>query len=115
MGLEAIRKRCKPSWSINHVHAHLLDARATAFVCDEGFVVLQRCGEAITGFPYLNVWLMWFQPGRAKARDAEIVAWLDEMKKRWGCMYWEFNSPRDEWAGAIAPFCEKVMTTWRRK
>lgn len=113
-GLIRIRRRCKAPWHESQIKAHLLQGRASLFIRQEGFVVLERCVEPITFEPYLNVWFMYFAPGKAYPMREELVKWLDGMKKQAKCCWWQFASPREEWAEVIKPYCEKVMTTWRR-
>ena len=114
-GLLQIKKRCDAPWVPQQVRAHLLEGRASVFICPVGFVILERCKEPMTSDPYLNVWLMWFQPGEGMKRRDEIVAFLDAMKKHAKCLWWQFGSPREEWAEVIKPFCEKTLIIWRRK
>lgn len=114
-GLETIRKRCKAPWTVEQIRAHLLFGRASLFVHEQGFLILERCQEQWTGEPYLNAWLMWFKPGEAMKLRDDLVDWLDNAVKFHRCVWWQFGSPREEWAEVIKPYCEKVMVTWRRK
>lgn len=114
-GLQKIIERCKATWTIRDIRRHLRSGRATLFVRDEGFVVLERCTESISQEPYLNVWLMWFQNGAAAKLKDDLVAWLDAVRDQQRCEWWEFGSPREEWAAAMDSVCERFTTVWRRK
>lgn len=114
-GLSEIKRRCEAPWVPAQVRTHLIEGRATAFLSSFGFLILERCKEPLTADPYLNVWLMWSRPREAFRRREEIVLFLDGMKKRAKCLYWQFGSPREEWAEVIKPYCDKVLTIWRRK
>lgn len=92
-----------------------MEGAATLFLRPEGFVIVERCKEAITLEPYVNVWLMYFKPGEAMRLKDELVKWLDALKKFHRCAWWQFSSPREEWGATIAPFCDKTMVTWRRR
>lgn len=113
-GLEKVKSKGDVWWSPSDVKRQILLGHAWLFVRDEGFVVLERQIEP-NGEPYLNVWIMWFKPMAAWKIKDELVAWLDEVaaSAKWGP--WRFSSPREEWAEVIAPYCERYMTTWRRK
>ncbi len=114
-GLATIRRRCKAPWTVEQIRGHLLQARASLFVHEKGFVIVEKCVEQWTQEPYLNAWLMWFEPGEAMKRRDELVAWLDEMQRFHRCAWWQFGSPRKEWAKAIESFCEVTMIIWRRR
>lgn len=114
-GLRTIRRKCKAPWTVEQIRGHLLHGKATLFVRDEGFIVLERCLEPWTGEPYLNAWLMWFKPGEAMKQRDELVEWLDNAVRFYKCAWWQFGSPREEWGATIAPYCEKALTVWRRE
>lgn len=114
-GLSQIKRRCNASWTVEQIRAHLLQGRASLYLSDVGFVILEKCSEPMTFEPYLNVWLMFFKPKEGMKRRDEIVKWLDGAQRYARCAWWQFGSPRDEWASTIAPYCEKVMTIWRRR
>ena len=112
-GLLEIIRRTQEKWTPVHVKQAINEGWASLFICDDGFVVLQRLKALWTAEPYINVWAMWFPPGKGKARREELVAWLDQITSESKCGWWEFSSPREGWAGL--PDCEKARTTWRRK
>jgi hypothetical protein len=76
-------------------------------------VILEKCSEAVSERPYLNVWLAWFKPNRARAVRAQFIAWLDQIGRAIGCEFIEFSSPRDGWVG-IEPDFRLHMKIWRR-
>ncbi len=114
-GIQAIRRKCNATWTAEHIRGRLLEARATLFVHEHGFIVMERCYDTFTGEPYLNAWLMWFKPGEAMKIREQLVAWLNEMKRFHKCAWWQFASPREEWGATIAPYCDKSMITWRSR
>lgn len=94
-GLEDIISRCPTvPWTPRDVRRHLREERAGLYVNDHGFVVAQRCQEHISGEPYMNVWLMWFEPGHAARLRADLMEWLDATCRDWRCEWWEFSSTR---------------------
>jgi hypothetical protein len=112
-GLLEIIRITKEKWSPSHVKQHLWESKAQLFVCDDGFAVLQRLFEDWTSEPYLNVWAMWFEPGKAKDKRSELIAWLDAEAARIGCVTWKLGSPRKGWAALDE--CEIERIIWRRK
>lgn len=112
-GLQKIIRKTGEKWSAAHVSQALYEGRASLFVRDDGFVVLQQLREDWTCAPYINVWAMWFKPGKAKAIHAELMTWLDEVTAKHGCSTWKFGSPRKGWGGYEGWEIDKVI--WRRK
>ena len=114
-GLQKILERCGThTFTTRDIKRHLFQGRASLFVRDEGFVILEKCQEALSGEPYLNVWLMWFKSGEAKKIKPELVSWLDAVRDHYRCMWWEFGSPREEWGAVIDDVATRHITTWRR-
>lgn len=109
-----IRKCGKPNWTSEAVKDRIAKGQAGLFISPDGFLILERCTEAVSEKPYLNVWLAWFKPTRAKAVRSEFVAWLDAKAKSIGCSFIEFSSPREGWA-VIEPAFRKHMIHWRRE
>ena len=114
-GLEQIIRRTGEKWSPSHIVQALHENRAALFVCDDGFVVLQRLVEDWTSEPYINVWAMWFMPGRARKKRKELVAWLDDTSTKFGCRIWKFGSPRMGWSAMEDNEMEIERVIWRRK
>lgn len=114
-GLNEILRRCPTeTWTPRDVRRHLRAEDAGLYVNDHGFVVLQRSKEAISGEPYLNVWLIWFEPGKAAPLLDELLAWLNSTCRQWRCEWWEFTSPdRHEWGNALRGIVDEVRMTWR--
>lgn len=114
-GLAAIILECPTvPWNSADILRVLLDGRAALYVHADGFVVLTRPNEELSGKPYLGVWLLWFRPGRAEPLFEEIVAWLDRVRDDTGCCWWEFTSTRGGWTNAMAEVCEPPRYTFRR-
>lgn len=113
-GLNEVLSITKEDWTPADVRRHLRFGRAALYVRDDGFVILERCLEPISGEPYLNVWIAWFEPGKAKAIRKEFIDWLDGAKQHSKCEWIQFASPRDGWAG-LEPDFERAQTIWRRK
>lgn len=112
--MRQIIRRCgRTNWTIDAVRQHLETGLVGLFVCADGFVVLEKKNEDVSGRPYLNVWLAWFKPGKARAMRAQFIEWLDKIALSIGCEWWEFASPRKGWAG-IEPDCRLHMQIWRR-
>lgn len=115
-GIEQVIRRCKADeWTPRDIRRYLRYGNAHLYVRDEGFVVLERLLAGISGEPYLNVWLMWFKPGEAKKLKTELIAWLDNARDHAKCEWWQFSSPRDEWANEMDDVCERTVQTWRKK
>lgn len=114
-GLAAIVESCPTvPWRAADVLRALLDGRCALYLNDDGFVVVTRKLEEITGRPYLNLWLMWFRPGTGKAVMADVIAWLDQVCKDTACDWWEGSSTREGWGRALRDYCEPAYITWRR-
>ena len=113
-GIAAILAKCpKEPWTARDIRRHLRLGHAGLFVREDGFIVVERRNEPISGEPYLNVWLMWFEPGKMN-RDA-IAAWLDEMVRQTRSEWWQFTSPRNGWGQALEGCCERIGATWGRR
>jgi len=112
-GLNQILAKCGGEhWTPRDIRRHLREGRAGLFVRNDGFIVLERCMEPVSGEPFLNVWLMWFE-ALALPKD-EIAAWLDGMAKSLNCEWWQFTSPRQGWGHYLEGICQPAYTTWRR-
>lgn len=112
-GLDQVLRLTKEPWTPKDIKHAIREGFASLFVCEDGFLVLQRLKAAWTSDPYVNVWVTWFKPGRAKEKRAELIAFLDDATRQSKCDWWEFGSPREGWVGLGE--CEKVRTIWRRK
>lgn len=113
-GIDSIlAKATREPWTARDVRRHLRRGKAQLFLRDDGFIVLERAVEPISGEPYLNVWLMWFAPGCAmpQLRD-QIKAWLDDMKILARAEWWQFSSPREGWGAMLETCCERICSTW---
>ena len=114
-GLNAIIRLTGEEWTPTHVKCAIHHGAAFLHVCEDGFAVLEPSRELWTGRPYMNVWALWFKPGRAKARRAELFAWLDEKAKAAGLFPWKFGSPRMGWGALEDNEMEIERVIWRRK
>lgn len=113
-GLNVVRSLCDEPWTADDILRCLVDEQAALYVRGDGFVILEQCNESISRRKYLNVWIMWFSPGRGKAIQREVIAWLDAMRLAHSCEWIQFSSPRDGWAG-IEPDFVRHRVIWRRQ
>jgi hypothetical protein len=113
-GLEVVIRRTGETWNPEDVRRSLVRGDTALFLRPDGFVVLERRTEFWSCAPYLNVWIAYFRPGKAKPLRAEFIAWLDSMRALTKTEWLEFRSPREGWAG-LEPDFVKVATIWRRK
>lgn len=114
-GLLEILRRCPTApWTIEDVRKRLAAGSGALYVRPDGFLVLERCLDHISGRPYLNVWLLWFNQDSARPIRDEIVAWLDEAVIATHSEWWEFTSTRGIWGDVLAGVCEMASITWRR-
>lgn len=112
-GLLAILAECpKEHWTPRDIRRYLRAGRATAFVRPDGFVILERSEEPVSGEPFLNAWLMWMEAGTLP-RD-EVAAWLDDMARSRHLEWWQLSSPRLGWGRYLAGVCEVAYVTYRR-
>lgn len=109
-GLDQVLARTKEKWTPTHVLKALNEGWAHLFVESDGFAIIQQSKDEWTSEPHVLVWVMWFIPGKAKAKRAELIAWLDEISKK----RWKFSSPRMGWE-ALESECEIERIIWRRK
>lgn len=115
-GIASILAKCeREPWTSRDIRRALRAGRAQLFVREEGFVVLERCQEPISGEPYLNVWLMWFAPGTLPMLRKEVADWLDETREQAKCEWWQFTSPREGWGKFLEDICEPIASTWGRR
>jgi hypothetical protein len=115
-GLEQVIRRTKERWTPTHVLQAMHEGAATLFVREDGFVVLQRLKAEWTSEPYVNVWAMWFAPGKGRLARPEVEAWLTELaiKSCGNPKALKFSSPRIGWK-ALEPEWEIERIIWRRK
>jgi hypothetical protein len=115
-GLAVIAAECPTvPWYPRDVKRCLLKGQAALYVRPEGFVILQRCEEPISGAPYLNVWAIWFRPGTASPLRQQLIEWLDYSCRATCCEWWEGTSTREGWGRALESVCDEAMVTWRRR
>jgi hypothetical protein len=115
-GLLQVTRRTRERWTPTHVLQALHEGVAELFVCDDGFAVLQRLKEGWTSEPFINVWAMWFAPGKGRLARPEVEAWLTELATK-SCgnpKALKFSSPRIGWK-ALEPEWEIERIIWRRK
>ena len=114
-GLREIIRRCPTvPWTPRDVRRILRAEQAFLYVREDGFVVIQPLTDYITGEPYLNVWHLWFEAGRAAALRDELLEWLDTVCLDLRCEWWEFTSTREEWDDALRGACGTPRLTWVR-
>jgi hypothetical protein len=113
-GLRQLLRRWPVEWNETDIYRRLAADKFGLYKCDDGFVILERCEQPISLAPFLHVWVMYFKPGKGKARRTSIIQWLDGLTAQMKCRWWQFTSPRDGWFGADVG-CEPVLTVWRRK
>lgn len=77
---------------------------------DAGFFVVERCLEACSDEPYLNVWLMWFKPGQGLPHKQELIDYLREIAKHEGCLWIRFGTTREAWVHLLDGDFKKHLT-----
>lgn len=113
-GLAEIVRRCPTvPWDVEDVHRRLVAGSGALFVRPDGFIVLERSLHYISGRPFLNVWLMWFEPNCARSIRDDLIAWLREAVIATHSEWCEFSSPREAWGPALEGVAEEVCVTWR--
>lgn len=114
-GLKQIIARCPTvPWTPRDVRRRLRAGGGALYLRDDGFVVMERLAEGISAEPFLNVWLMWFEPGAALAIRSELVEWLDESCRLTNCEWWEFTSSREMWGDVFGDMFEVSRVIVRR-
>jgi hypothetical protein len=104
------------SFTPRDIYRHLRQGRAFLYrVGDVGFFVCEKCIESISQEPYMNVWLMWFQPGEGVKVKDEVLAYLDAMSEAGGCEWIDFGTTRNAWVELLKGDFEEHMITLRRK
>lgn len=115
-GLEQIIAITGEQWTPTHIKQALYEGAAGLFVRDDGFVIVQQAKEMWTSKPYINVWAMWFAPGKGRLARPEVEAWLSDhaLKSCGDSKALKFSSPRIGWK-ALEPDWEIERIIWRRK
>ena len=115
-GLQEIIRQCPTvPWTPVDVRRCLWRGEAVLYVHEDGFVIVQRSAEPISGAPYLNVWAMWFRAGAASPFKAQLIEWIDQTCRATCCEWWEGTSTREGWGRALYGVCDVAMVTWRRR
>jgi hypothetical protein len=97
------------------VYHHLKTGRAMLYRVDfSGFFVVERCQETASGDYFLNVWLMYFLPGKGIGYKAEIIEFLDRLKAHLHCEWIDFGTTREAWVHLLDGDFKKHMVTLRR-
>jgi len=114
-GLTRILQLCPDTWIPRDIKRHLYQGRCFLYFCDEGFFIVEKCCETFSGEPFLNVWVMYFQPGEGVKVKREIIAQLDVLRAQTHSEWIQFTSPRHKWAGMIEGDFKEYGRIWRRK
>lgn len=110
-GIEVVRRLTQEPWNADDVHRQLIAGQAHLFLHPHGFLITQASREDFSCRPYVNVWIAWFEPNKAKEHRAELIAFLDEISGR----NWKFNSPREGWTALEGLEMEVERIVYRRK
>ena len=114
-GLEWIIKRCPGTvWTTETVYWRLVRDQCWLFADDDGFFIVERCVETHTDAWYLNVWCIYFLPGKGRERVPEVIAQLDALKKQLFCKFVQGSSPRLGWGRAMKDYFKLHLCIWRR-
>lgn len=114
-GLKKILKRCPSAWTVDTVYWRIVREQCVLFVCDDGFFVAERCVEPHTDAWFLNVWCMYFRPGKARERMGELIEQIDQLQEQLFCRFTQFSSPRLGWGRAMKDFFKLHICIWRRE
>lgn len=113
-GLASLIRRRKPTWTELDVKRRLVAGVVGLYLADDGFAIIERCNEAVSMEPYLNVWVLWFRPGKGMPHRERIKAWLNDRQCEFRCLWQQFDSPINGWFGVDSGFTPHT-TIWRRK
>ena len=114
-GLLQILRRCPQPWSPEDVKSHLKQLRAYLYADEDGFFIVEKNQEPHRGTWYLNVWCMYFRPGKGREKRADLIALLDRLKDEALCDYITFTSPRGAWSKALDGYFTLHSCNWRRE
>lgn len=115
-GIEQIISFGGVSFLPEDVYHHLRSDKAFLYrVGDVGFFVLERCKDPTAWDHYLNVWLMWFQPGSGLPYKQEILTFLDGAKEHFGCSSIRMGTAREGWIRLLDGDFKQVLIILERK
>lgn len=115
-GLKRIIKKCPgTTWTPETVYWRVVRDQAALFCCEDGFFVAERCIEPHTEAWYLNVWCMYFLPGKAKGRMQELMQQIDLLQEHFLCKFTQFSSPRLGWGRAMSDYFKLHLCIFRRE
>lgn len=101
-GLKQIIRRCKGTpWTPDIVKSHLVNNSALLFACEDGFYIAERCEELHTRAAYLNVWCMYFRPGKAAGLKRDLLQSIRRLQAELLCNFIQLSSPRIGWVRAL--------------
>lgn len=116
VGLEQIIKRCPGTpWTADSVYWRIARDQCALFVCEDGFFIAERCVEPHSEAWFLNVWCMYFKPGKARERMADLIAQIDDLQEQMFCKFTQFSSPRLGWGRAMKDHFKLHLCIWRRE
>jgi hypothetical protein len=115
-GIEQIISFGGVSFLPEDVYHHIKAEKAFLYrVGDVGFFVLEKCKDPTAWDHYLNVWLMWFQPGSGIPFKKEILAFLDGAKEAAGCSSIRMGTTREGWLRLLDGDFKQHMIILERK
>lgn len=116
VGLKKIVEKCPgTTWTPEDVYWRIVRGQCWLFACDDGFFIVERCVETHTEAWYLNVWCLYFKPGKARAYLADTLAQIDVLQGQLFCKFTQFSSPRLGWGRAMDAYFKLHMCIWRRE
>lgn len=111
-GLKRLLRKCPDDFTPEDVYWFLKENRATLFLLDEGFVILEVVTEPFRLKRTLCVWLLYWL--KADENQEQLLAELEALAKKAGCCRIHFKSPRMGWMKKAKGFKLKLIT-WERE
>lgn len=118
-GLERIAEKGKENWLPEDVYVALRTGRATLYVADPGFFILEKVDEAFTHQSVLNIWCLHAQAedgghhaGVLQFRD-EAIAYIDGVAKSLGIKRIKMSG-RKGWQKVLKDYFTPVRVMYER-
>ena len=114
-GLKVILEKCEDTWTPRDIYRRLKEERAYLFLGDGGFFIVEKNHDAHSFEPFLNVWCMYFEPGKGLEAEDALYESLEKIARDVRAEWVQFTSPRDEWEWMLRrkKKFKKHMITWR--
>lgn len=110
-GLKRLMRKCADDFTAEDVYWFLKESRASLFLLDDGWIVLEVSTDPFGGKRTLCVWLMyWLQ---AEENQEQLLSDLEVIARKARCCRIHFKSPRMGWMKKAKGFKLKLIT-WER-